>query len=122
MEIANQSKLLGVLFSDTMSWKAQCEAVRGILRSATFLFVKMRERVSQSMLRQVYFANVQSHILYSLLIWGGSPHLKEVCCAHKRVVWLWQGAGRQSNLVDHFTKNMIFFLFFLSTYLNAQSL
>jgi hypothetical protein len=86
IEIANQGKLLGVLFSDTMSWKAQCEAVRGKLRSATFLFVKMRERVSQSMLRQVYFAYVQSHILYSLLIWGGSPHLKEVFCAQKRVV------------------------------------
>ena len=38
------------------------------------------------MLRQVYFAYVQSHILYSLLIWGGSPHLKEVFCAQKRVI------------------------------------
>jgi hypothetical protein len=86
IEIANQGKLLNVLFSDTMSWKAQCEAVRGKLRSATFLFVKMRKRLSQSMLRQVYFAYVQSHILYSLLIWSGSPNLKEVFCAFWQIL------------------------------------
>ena len=96
IEIAKQGKLLGVLFSDTMSWKIQCEAVRGKLRSATFLFVKMRGRVSKLMLRQVYFAYVQSHILYSLLIWGGSPYLSEVFCAQKRVVRAMAGRRYQN--------------------------
>jgi hypothetical protein len=64
-----------------LNWKAQCEAVRRKLRKSTFLFVKIRGRITKSMLRQVYFGYVQSHILYSLLIWGGYPHLKEVFCA-----------------------------------------
>jgi hypothetical protein len=50
IEIANQGKLLDVLFSDTMRWKAQYEDVRGKLRSTTFLFIKMRGRISKSML------------------------------------------------------------------------
>jgi hypothetical protein len=65
---------------------------------------------------------VQSQILYSLLILGGySPHLKEVFVPKKELFVLWQGAdtgkvSRQSNLVDHFSKNIIFFLFLLSMY------
>jgi hypothetical protein len=38
------------------------------------------------LLRQVYFAYVQSHILYSIVIWGGSSHLERVSGAQKRVV------------------------------------
>jgi hypothetical protein len=70
------------------------------LRSVTYLFVKMRQRVSTSILRQTYFAYVQSQILYSLVIWGGSPHVKEVAIAQKRVLramaglryWKWKTA------------------------------
>jgi hypothetical protein len=36
-----------------------------------------------SLLRQVYFAYVQSHILYSIVIWGGSPHLGACFCGTK---------------------------------------
>jgi Reverse transcriptase (RNA-dependent DNA polymerase)/Endonuclease-reverse transcriptase len=100
VEVVSSSKVLGVIMTDTMNWSEQCQAVCGKLRSVTYLFVKMRQRVSKSMLRQTYFAYVQSQILYSLVIWGGSPHLKEVAVAQKRVLramagrryWKWQTA------------------------------
>jgi len=98
VEVVNSSKVLGVIMTDTMNWSEQCQAVCGKLRSVTYLFVKMRQRVSKTMLRQTYFAYVQSQILYSLVIWGGSPHLKDVAIAQKRVLramagrryWKWQ--------------------------------
>lgn len=86
IEVASQGKILGVEFSDTLSWDAQCEKVKGKLRGATYLFVKMRPRVTIQTLRLVYFAYVQSNILYSLLIWGGSSHLAQVFIAQKRVL------------------------------------
>jgi hypothetical protein len=100
VEVVSNSKILGVIMTDTMNWSAQCQAVCGKLRSVTYLFVKMRQRVSPSILRQTYFAYVQSQILYSLVIWGGSPHLKEVAVAQKRVIramaglryWKWKTA------------------------------
>jgi hypothetical protein len=100
VEVVSNSKVLGVIVTDTMNWSAQCQAVCGKLRSVTYLFVKMRQRVSSSILRQTYFAYVQSQILYSLVIWGGSPHLKEVAIAQKRVLramaglryWKWKTA------------------------------
>jgi hypothetical protein len=50
------------------------------------------------MLRQVYFAitYVQSHILFSLLIWGSSPYLSELFCAQIRVVRAMAGRSYQN--------------------------
>jgi hypothetical protein len=46
----------------------------------------LRCKITESLLRQVYFAYVQSHTLYRIVIWGGSPHLERVSVAQKRVV------------------------------------
>jgi hypothetical protein len=86
VETCNEAKILGVLLTDTMNWKSQCDSIVNKLRSVCFLFTKLRRRISPSLLRQVYFAYVQSHILYSIVIWGGSSHLERVACAQKRVL------------------------------------
>jgi hypothetical protein len=42
--------------------------------------------VSESALKLVYYAYAQSQILYSIIIWGASPHMSKVFIAQKRVV------------------------------------
>jgi exonuclease III len=86
VDTCNEAKLLGVYLTDTMNWSRQCDHVVNKLRSVCFLFTKLRRRISASLLRQVYFSYVQSHILYSIVIWGGSPHLERVSVAQKRVI------------------------------------
>jgi Reverse transcriptase (RNA-dependent DNA polymerase) len=86
VDTCKEAKILGVLLSDTMNWKNQCDNIVNKLRSVCFLFTKLRRRISPSLLRQVYFAYVQSHILYSIVIWGGSSHLERVSGAQKRVL------------------------------------
>jgi Reverse transcriptase (RNA-dependent DNA polymerase) len=86
VEVVNNSKLLGIIISDTMSWSEQCERVANKLRSVTYMFTMLRERVTESMLKQVYFAYAQSQILYSIIIWGGAPQMERVFVAQKRVV------------------------------------
>jgi hypothetical protein len=84
VETCKEAKLLGVYLTDTMNWSRQCDHVVNNLRSVCFLFTKLRRRVSASLLRQVYFSYVQSHILYSIVIWGGSPQSWEsVRCPEK---------------------------------------
>jgi hypothetical protein len=46
----------------------------------------LKDKISEAVLRQVYFAYIQSHILYSIVIWGGSPHIQQVSVAQKRVI------------------------------------
>jgi hypothetical protein len=86
VETCKEAKLLGVYLTDTMNWSRQCDHVVNKLRSVCFLFTKLRRRISASLLRQVYFSYVQSHILYSIVIWGGSPHLERVSVAQKRII------------------------------------
>ena len=70
VDVASGSRLLGVEISDTINWSAQCEKVANKLRSVTNLFTMLREKVSESVLKQVYFAYAQSHIMYTIIIWG----------------------------------------------------
>jgi len=50
------------------------------------MFVQLKRRVTKNSLRQVYFAHAQSHILYSIIIWGGTSHIASVFTAQKRVI------------------------------------
>jgi exonuclease III len=86
VDIASGSRLLGVEICETMNWSAQCEKVANKLRSVTYMFTMLREKVTENILKQVYFAYAQSHILYSIVIWGASPHVEGVFIAQKRVV------------------------------------
>jgi len=86
VEAVNNCKLLGVMLSDTMNWQIQCDKVANKLRSVTYLFTILRETVSESSLKLIYYAYAQSQILYSIVIWGGSPHMQKVFVAQKRVM------------------------------------
>jgi len=86
VEAVNNCKLLGVMLSDTMNWHLQCDKVANKLRSVTYLFTILRETVSESSLKLIYYAYAQSQILYSIVIWGGSPHMQKVFVAQKRVM------------------------------------
>jgi hypothetical protein len=88
VDTCNEAKLLGVYLTDTiMNWGRHCDHVVNKLHSVCFLFTKLRKRISANLLRQEYFSYIQSHIiLYSNVIWGGSPHLERVSVAQKRII------------------------------------
>jgi exonuclease III len=86
VETCNEGKLLGIFISDNLSWKKQCDTVVSKLRSAKFLFTMLKDNVPESIIRTVYFSYVQSHILYSIVIWGGSPYMAEITTAQKNVI------------------------------------
>jgi Reverse transcriptase (RNA-dependent DNA polymerase) len=84
--VTEVSKLLGVKITETFNWKAHCDEVVSKLRSNAYRFSLLRANVSLKSIRNVYFADVQSHILYTIVIWGGSPHLEQVFVAQKRCI------------------------------------
>jgi len=68
VEVVKSSKLLGVIISDTMNWAEQCNKVANKLRSVTDMFTVLQEKVTETILKQVYYAYAQSQILYSIII------------------------------------------------------
>jgi hypothetical protein len=62
------------------------------------MFTMLRGKVSENILKQVYFAHAQSHIMYSIIIWGASSHVEGVFIAQKRVIRAMAGLRyRRSN-------------------------
>jgi hypothetical protein len=86
VSVVQIGKLLGVKITDTFNWKAHCDEVANKLRSTAYRFSMLRANLTLPALKQVYFANVQSQILYTIVIWGGSTHMQQIFTAQKRCV------------------------------------
>jgi hypothetical protein len=86
ISVERTGKLLGVNINDTINWLDQCRYVSSKLRMATFQFTKLKYKVNDSILKLVYNSYVQSHMLYSIVIWGGSNYLDLVFIAQKRAL------------------------------------
>jgi Reverse transcriptase (RNA-dependent DNA polymerase) len=84
VSMSSVGKLLGVKITDTLSWKTHCDEIVSKLKSEAYRFSMLRANLSLDSLKKVYHAHVQSHILYTIVIWGGSPHLQQVFVAQKR--------------------------------------
>jgi hypothetical protein len=86
-------------------------------KSVTYLFTILRETVSESSLKLVYYAYAQSQTMFSIIIWGASPKLLKVFVAQKRVLRAmaglryWRRNCQNLTRVDHCLKNMISSLF-----------
>jgi exonuclease III len=113
LAVVNSSRLLGVTITDTMNWNKQCSEIVSKLRSVTYLFIMLRGKVLESALLNAYHAYAESRILYSIAIWGGSSHMKDVFVAQKRVVRAMSGVQywRSNTELEHcdvfFKKNRI---------------
>ncbi|CAB0000372.1 unnamed protein product, partial [Nesidiocoris tenuis] len=68
----NEVKYLGVIFDCNMKWKSQVAKVNNGLRKLIYIFVRMKKVASLQVLRMVYFALVQSILLYGLPAWGSA--------------------------------------------------
>jgi hypothetical protein len=84
VSMTSVGKLLGVKITDTFNWKTHCDEIVSKLKSEAFRFTMLRANLTRDSLVTVYNAHVKSHILYTIVIWGGSPHLDQVFIAQKR--------------------------------------
>jgi hypothetical protein len=86
VEAVINCRLLGVTIINAMNWLPQSEKFANKLRSITYSCFPYYVTVSESSLKLIYFAYVQSQIMYSIVIWAALPHMQKVFVAQKRVV------------------------------------
>lgn len=74
---------MGVKITDTFNGKIHCDEVASKLtRSTAYRFSTLI--ASFPALQSFYFADVQGHSLYTIVIWGGSLHMKQIFNAQRR--------------------------------------
>ena len=68
----DHTKYLGVIIDNNLTWKNHITQIKLQLSKGIGILYKLRQVVSQSVLRSLYFAFVQSNINYCLLNWGNA--------------------------------------------------
>lgn len=68
----NSIKYLGVIIDENLRWRQHIKITTTRLRKTVYKFHELRNILSNALLRQVYFAIVQSIAQYAIVAWGGS--------------------------------------------------
>jgi hypothetical protein len=79
-----ETKFLGLLIDDTLSWKQHTEQV--VNKLCMLCVEKYKIYRSLETLRLFYFAHVHSIISYGIIFWGRSSHIHKVFILQKKII------------------------------------
>ena len=70
LEQCSSYKYLGVMFDENLNWKAHIDYVCGKISKSIGGLAALRHRTSLSVLREAYFALINSYVKYGITVWG----------------------------------------------------
>ena len=82
-------KFLGIIISETLVWNEHIKSVTRKLSKITGSLYKIRRCIPKAMLRKVYYALVNSQLMYGISIWGSGgsiSNLSRVFSAQKKCI------------------------------------
>lgn len=82
----NEIKFLGLIVDCKLTWEKHIDYVCGKISSLCFLIRRLRETVSEGILKLVYYGLVQSTLQYGLLFWGSSAHFQKAFIMQKKAI------------------------------------
>jgi len=83
---ATQIKMLGLIVTDTLCWEPHVNKVCAKLSSTCFLLSRLSEYCPEDILLNVYYAHMQSHVLYGQIFYGFATCAKRVLVLQKRAI------------------------------------
>lgn len=69
-EVTTEFNYLGVLIDDRLKWDQHVERLTNKIRSALRAIYTLRHMAPLNVVKSVYIATVQSHLIYGLPVWG----------------------------------------------------
>jgi len=79
-------KFLGIIMQQNLKWDCHIEHVGKKIVKGIFLIRKLRFEVSLEVLCAVYYAHIQSHLMYGIIIWGRDSNVKKLLLLQKRAI------------------------------------
>lgn len=73
LERVTETKYLGVILSEKLSWSKHINFLKSKLNKASYIISKLRHYVDIKTLQMVYYSLVNSHLSYCITTWGGAP-------------------------------------------------
>jgi hypothetical protein len=71
-------KFLGLIISDSLSWKAHIDQMMSKLNMACFVIQTSQTIMTTETLRMIYFAYVHSVMIYRIIFWGNQPYSEKI--------------------------------------------
>jgi hypothetical protein len=81
---ATETRFLGLILDNTLSWKKHIEQVVGKMCSACYALWNIKSVVLQDTLKIIYFAHIHSLLSYGIIFWGNSSYAKKIFIIQKR--------------------------------------
>lgn len=110
-----ETKFLGLIIDNTLSWKQHIEQVISKISSACYALRNIKYIVPLDTLKLIYFAHIHSTLNYGIIFWGNSPHSVKVFKMQKRIIRIITNSGNRDSCRKLFKKMEI--LPFYSQYL-----
>jgi hypothetical protein len=83
---ATETKFLGLILNNTLSWKQHTELIVGKMCTACYALRNIKSVVSQDTLKIIYFAHIHSPLTYGIIFWGNSPYAKKIFIIQKNSI------------------------------------
>jgi hypothetical protein len=71
VERVSEYKYLGVIFDNRLRWAPHVQYVRNKLRKFIFIFSTLSRILTPDLVKQIYYAYIQSLLQYGIIAWGG---------------------------------------------------
>ena len=88
LELKRVTKYLGVLIDDKLLWKDHIQSINMKLRKGIGILYNLKEYVTKSTLRSLYFSFIYPYLDYNLINWSSTPisNLNSLKLSNKKAV------------------------------------
>ena len=88
IEKVKQTKFLGVILDDELTWKPHINYVKGKLYKSIGIIHKAKQYLTMDALKSIYYAFIYPYLIYCILVWGGTniTTLDPIIKAQKRAI------------------------------------
>ena len=80
LEQVQTIKFLDIIISETLVWNEHIKSITRKLSKITGSLYKIIRCIPKVMLRNVYYALVNSQLMYGISIWGSGGSISNLCC------------------------------------------
>jgi hypothetical protein len=94
---ASDTKLLGLIVDDRLSWVPHIESLRGRLCSAVYAIRQLSRILDEKSLKTVYFSYIHSLLTYGIIFWGQSTEFNEIFKIQKWAMRVIKGVNKRTS-------------------------
>uniref|UniRef100_A0A8D9A6T0 Uncharacterized protein n=1 Tax=Cacopsylla melanoneura TaxID=428564 RepID=A0A8D9A6T0_9HEMI len=107
IQMNTATQFLGITIDQKLTFLDHINSINKKINSACYLMIQLRNKISFKALKSVYYAYIHSTILYGIILWGNSPHAKQVFVNQKRAIRILTRKSYRTSCKDIFKEQNI---------------